>query len=189
MEFFGKNPSKYRRYSISSCLKNCVKSLRQQLTDENGSDQTLLMQSKNLNSGQGVSKGQLALFAQRSSKAGLSSQNGREKWDNLRQRLTQQLVTGKAECMVRSKLYSCINLFCQTIPSFCFQICLDKIKPVNATWDCQNCYQVFHIHCIKKWVKSQRSEADSTGDSWRCPGCQHLTNTIPKGNKGSLLIP
>ena len=65
---------------------------------------------------------------------------------NLRERLIRQLVGGEAECMV----------------------CLDKIKPKHATWDCEQCYQVFHIHCIKKWGKSQEVEG------LRCPGCQKV---------------
>ena len=86
--------------------------------------------------------GQLALFAKESQPpttnrrksnhpsgvVGKNKSSSSEKWDNLRQRLTTQLVTGKAEGMV----------------------CLDKIKPVHATWDCQQqCYQVsrqFSVH-------------------------------------------
>jgi len=108
-----------------------------------------------------LTKGQLALFAkearQNNSSKKTTKTNSNNKWDSLRARLTTQLVTGKAECMV----------------------CLDKIKPVHATWDCQHCYQVFHIHCIKKWVKSQREETSPDG-GWRCPGCQNLTKSVPK---------
>ena len=80
---------------------------------------------KNLSSGQGS---QLALPAVESSSPRKFHATA-EKWDNLRQRLTTQLVTGKAECL----------------------ICLEKIKPVHATWDCTSCYQVFHIHCKHDW--------------------------------------
>ena len=108
-----------------------------------------LASSKNLNSEQGTTstKGQLALFA---------TEKVEEVPDNLRDRLTQQLVAGKAECMV----------------------CLDKIKLAHATWDCQHCYQVFHIHCVKKWAKTQLQD-----EGWRCPGCQTLTASIPKNYK------
>ena len=127
---------------------------------------------KNLNSGQGT-KGQLALLAfealaseesrktrkindkkEKNKPNASPRRNLLESQRNLRERLIQQLVGGEAECMV----------------------CLDKIKPKNATWDCQNCYQVFHIHCIKKWANSQ--ENDDGG--WRCPGCQKVWQTIPK---------
>ena len=63
---------------------------------------------------------------------------------------TLQLVAGQAECMV----------------------CLEKIRPTNATWHCDGeCFQVFHIHCIKKWSKTARTE-DQGG--WRCPGKQNV---------------
>jgi len=121
--------------------------------------------SKNLNSGQGK-KGQLALLASETPKelrgtrksikqkqqskiesSVLLLKNTSESESNLRERLIRQLVGGEAECMV----------------------CLDKIKPKNATWDCQQCYQVFHIHCIKKWGKCQE-----VGEGLRCPGCQKV---------------
>ena len=120
---------------------------------------------KNLNSGQGK-KGQLALLASETSSELLEARNlmkqkphskmensvllskDTSEFDsNLRERLIRQLVGGEAECMV----------------------CLDKIKPKNATWDCQQCYQVFHIHCIKKWGKSQEVR-----EGLRCPGCQKI---------------
>lgn len=121
--------------------------------------------SKNLNSGQGK-KGQLALLASEvpedvhstrktlkkkpmfvSDNYAETLQTPSESRSSLRERLIRQLVGGEAECMV----------------------CLDKIKPKNATWDCQQCYQVFHIHCIKKWGKSH-----DVGDGLRCPGCQKI---------------
>ena len=111
---------------------------------------------------QGKSKGQLALSAsQASSKKRPSSSSAAKKSAsaeakagghslNLKERLTQQLVTGQAECMV----------------------CLEKIRPKNATWHCDGeCFQVFHIHCIKKWSKIARTE-DQGG--WRCPGRQSI---------------
>ena len=54
----------------------------------------------------------------------------------LRERLVQQLVEGSLECL----------------------ICLENIRPKHAVFDCQECYQVFHIHCIKKWSKTAKSE-------------------------------
>jgi len=73
---------------------------------------------------------------------------------DLRARLSEQLVRGMTECMV----------------------CLDRVKQTHATWDCHNCYQVFHIHCIKKWSKT--AQTDTGG--WRCPGCQAVTAHVPK---------
>ena len=54
----------------------------------------------------------------------------------LRERLIQQLVDGSLECL----------------------ICLDKVRQKHAVFDCQECYQVFHIHCIKKWSKTAKNE-------------------------------
>ena len=49
---------------------------------------------------------------------------------------------------------------------FCL-VCLEKIRPKNATWHCDGeCFQVFHIHCIKKWSKIARTN----DGGWRCPG-------------------
>ena len=108
----------------------------------------------------GKAKGQLALSAyQASSKKRPSSSSAAKKSSseakagghnlNLKERLTQQLVAGQAECMV----------------------CLEKIRPRNATWHCDGeCFQVFHLYCIKKWSKTARTE-DQGG--WRCPGKQN----------------
>lgn len=55
-------------------------------------------------------------------------------------------------------------------------VCLDRVKQQHATWDCHKCYQIFHIHCIKKWSKTAKTD---TG-GWRCPGCQAVSPTVPK---------
>ena len=87
---------------------------------------------------------------------------------SLRERLTHQLITGQAECLV----------------------CLESIKPKHATWHCDSeCYQVFHIHCIKKWSKTARTE-DQGG--WRCPGCQFVRKATPRDYRcfcGKVLDP
>lgn len=72
---------------------------------------------------------------------------------DLRVRLTDQLVRGQTECMV----------------------CLDRVKQHQSTWDCHNCFQIFHLNCIKKWAKTARTESGG----WRCPGCQTVTPTAP----------
>lgn len=72
---------------------------------------------------------------------------------DLRVRLTDQLVRGQTECMV----------------------CLDRVRQTHATWDCHNCFQIFHLNCIKKWAKTARTESGG----WRCPGCQSVTSIGP----------
>ena len=70
---------------------------------------------------QGKPRGQLALFASQTASPSKKSSLKKSKSDlSLRDRLTQQLVSGQAECMV----------------------CLEKIRPKNATWHCDGeCYQ------------------------------------------------
>ncbi|XP_069161853.1 LOW QUALITY PROTEIN: protein shuttle craft [Procambarus clarkii] len=77
---------------------------------------------------------------------------GNEDEETQRDRLTEQLTKGTYECMV----------------------CCDRIKQQHAIWPCVNCYNCFHLGCIKKWAKT------STGDSgWRCPACQGSTPKVP----------
>lgn len=54
-------------------------------------------------------------------------------------------------------------------------VCLERVKQHQNTWDCHNCFQVFHLLCIKKWAKT--AHADSGG--WRCPGCQAASARPP----------
>ncbi|KAG7176998.1 protein shuttle craft-like [Homarus americanus] len=77
---------------------------------------------------------------------------GNEDEETQRDRLMEQLMKGAYECMV----------------------CCDRIKQQHAIWSCVNCYNCFHLGCIKKWAKS------STGDTgWRCPACQGSTPKVP----------
>lgn len=78
--------------------------------------------------------------------------SGKEDEQTQRDRLMEQLMKGVYECMV----------------------CCDRIKQHHAIWSCVNCYNCFHLGCIKKWAKS------SSGDSgWRCPACQAATPKVP----------
>ncbi|XP_065053549.1 transcriptional repressor NF-X1-like [Rhopilema esculentum] len=71
--------------------------------------------------------------------------------------LIEQLVEESYECMV----------------------CCEYLRSSQPSWCCQNCYHIFHLNCIKQWVKS--SVATSAGDvnGWRCPGCQNVTEKMP----------
>ena len=48
------------------------------------------------------------------------------------EQMEEQLKQGSYECMV----------------------CCDNIRQEVAVWNCQKCYHVFHLRCIKQWVKS-----------------------------------
>ncbi|KAJ2357062.1 FKBP12-associated protein [Coemansia sp. RSA 2618] len=55
-------------------------------------------------------------------------------------------------------------------------ICCDKVRPRHAIWHCDKCWAIFHIGCVKKWVKSSVGDAS---ERWRCPGCQHTRAAAP----------
>lgn len=52
-------------------------------------------------------------------------------------------------------------------------ICFDKIAHRDRIWSCEVCWAVFHIKCVKQWASS------SVTGSWRCPGCQANSTSIP----------
>ncbi|KAJ2780387.1 FKBP12-associated protein [Coemansia javaensis] len=79
-------------------------------------------------------------------------------------------------------------------------ICCDKVRARQAIWQCDRCWAVFHIGCVKKWVASSASGGGGGGDEageqqqqqqqqqqaqaqepqrWRCPGCQHARAAAP----------
>ncbi|CAG8492678.1 42168_t:CDS:2 [Gigaspora margarita] len=55
-------------------------------------------------------------------------------------------------------------------------ICCDVIRPNNKTWSCGVCWAVFHLQCTQKWAQKSFNEAGS----WRCPGCQNKSESIPE---------
>ena len=55
--------------------------------------------------------------------------------------LTEQLIEESYECMV----------------------CCEFLRSSQTIWCCQNCYHIFHLRCIKQWVKS--SSASLKGKS------------------------
>ncbi|XP_076464689.1 protein shuttle craft-like isoform X2 [Babylonia areolata] len=73
-----------------------------------------------------------------------------------RAQMEEQLKRGQYECMV----------------------CCDNIRQEVAVWNCQKCYCVFHLRCIKQWVKSS---LEAEEDIWRCPTCQNSNTARPKG--------
>ncbi|KAF5899023.1 transcriptional repressor NF-X1-like, partial [Clarias magur] len=71
--------------------------------------------------------------------------------------LIEQLTEEKYECMV----------------------CCDVIRVMAPVWSCNSCFHVFHLNCIKKWARSPASQADETGEGWRCPACQNVALKFP----------
>ncbi|EFC40408.1 predicted protein [Naegleria gruberi] len=48
-------------------------------------------------------------------------------------------------------------------------VCSDNILRQHHTWSCTDCYRVFHLQCIKRWV-SEKVETEDR-NHWKCPGC------------------
>ncbi|KAJ2162099.1 FKBP12-associated protein [Coemansia sp. RSA 552] len=55
-------------------------------------------------------------------------------------------------------------------------ICCDKVRPRHAVWHCDKCWAIFHIGCVRKWVKSSTEDPSA---HWRCPGCQNTRGAVP----------
>lgn len=70
--------------------------------------------------------------------------------------LIKELIDGSYECMV----------------------CCDTIKFNNAVWSCSSCFHIFHLHCIRKWAKSEAAAVKGQ-NGWRCPGCQNISTRPP----------
>lgn len=72
------------------------------------------------------------------------------------QELEVKLSKGKIECM----------------------ICYDSVNRTAPVWSCSQCYNIFHLPCIRKWARAPISNdltvsSSGTGEAnWRCPGCQ-----------------
>lgn len=89
---------------------------------------------------------------------------GQKGWDKMPESketqtgcLIEQLSEEKYECMV----------------------CCDVIRVMAPVWSCQNCFHVFHLNCVKKWARSPASQADDSGEGWRCPACQNVALKQP----------
>lgn len=69
-------------------------------------------------------------------------------------------------------------------------ICCENIRPNHKTWFCGVCWAVFHLNCTQKWARKS-SNGSRTSETWRCPGCQNISDVIPEKYKcfcGKLLF-
>lgn len=71
--------------------------------------------------------------------------------------LSEQLKKNKCECMV----------------------CYASIRHDKPIWNCNVCFHIFHLSCIKKWANSPAAKIEENTDKWRCPGCQTIFNSVP----------
>ncbi|KAJ2740645.1 FKBP12-associated protein [Coemansia sp. BCRC 34301] len=80
---------------------------------------------------------------------------GGDMGSNLSSELGRRLTYGDYECM----------------------ICCDKVRARNAVWQCDTCWAIFHLGCVRRWA--QACVADGASARWRCPGCQHARAAEP----------
>ncbi|XP_033111104.1 transcriptional repressor NF-X1-like isoform X2 [Anneissia japonica] len=66
-----------------------------------------------------------------------------------------------------------------TNQSYECMVCCDAIKAAAPTWNCQNCFAVFHMKCIKRWARSNIHQLETEGESWMCPGCRSPVSKVP----------
>eukprot|EP00048_Salpingoeca_helianthica_P009501 m.136096 g.136096 ORF g.136096 m.136096 type:complete len:954 (+) comp14883_c8_seq2:2459-5320(+) len=74
------------------------------------------------------------------------------------------------EAELLSQTYDCI-------------ICFSAVLRKDRTWSCVKCSRVYHLHCVRKWAAASAgvgtSGSTDNNEAWRCPGCQHVHNSIP----------
>lgn len=69
-------------------------------------------------------------------------------------------------------------------------ICCDMIRVHDRTWNCNNCFNVFHLKCTQQWARKSSidpNEASTSQDKkknqqiqeWRCPTCQSVHRNFP----------
>ncbi|KAJ5782355.1 Zinc finger NF-X1-type [Penicillium paradoxum] len=69
-------------------------------------------------------------------------------------------------------------------------ICCSELGRRSKIWNCELCWTVFHLSCVKKWstnegAAAQRASAQEDGQetvtprAWRCPGCNLSHENFP----------
>jgi transcriptional repressor NF-X1 len=77
--------------------------------------------------------------------------------ESQREIMEESLRSGQFECMV----------------------CCDPIRVRDRVWNCEHCYNVFHLKCIKAWAQSQTTGQEEAAQTWRCPTCQTHIRRVP----------
>ncbi|XP_008649308.1 NF-X1-type zinc finger protein NFXL1 [Zea mays] len=102
-----------------------------------------------------------ARFCDRAPAPAAASTRGDGAVPQLVQEIQDKLSRGAVECM----------------------ICYEMVRRSAAIWSCGSCFSIFHLPCIRKWVRYPASAADASraaepaSPSWRCPGCQFVYAT------------
>lgn len=64
------------------------------------------------------------------------------------------LLNQKIENELINNLYNCSICFC-------------NISKKAKTWDCKNCFTIFHLSCTRRWI----CESSKFKNMWKCPAC------------------
>ena len=66
-------------------------------------------------------------------------------------------------------------------------ICLERILRQAATWQCESCFCLIHLSCVRDWIAQRASTAKfskalfpAVHSSWTCPKCRALNATAPE---------
>ncbi|XP_044196007.1 transcriptional repressor NF-X1 [Thunnus albacares] len=89
---------------------------------------------------------------------------GQRNWDKIPE--SKETQTGCLIEQLSGEKYECM-------------VCCDVIRVMAPVWNCQSCFHVFHLNCIKKWARSPASQADDSAEGWRCPACQNVALKHP----------
>ena len=58
-------------------------------------------------------------------------------------------------------------------------ICNETVSTKSEIWQCDTCFTLIHLKCIREWIsKLNSSEKEKSDLKWTCPGCN--TNYIEK---------
>ena len=60
-------------------------------------------------------------------------------------------------------------------------VCYDALGPYCAIYNCDKCFNIFHLNCIRQWAISKQDVEPDQGPSktWTCPACQTKSEEIP----------
>ena len=67
--------------------------------------------------------------------------------------------------------------------SYDCMVCYDTINAYCSTYSCFQCFNIFHLVCIRKWAVSKLNsdlEQRDAESNWTCPACQIPSETLPK---------
>lgn len=71
-------------------------------------------------------------------------------------------------------------------------ICYNTVMRKQPVWSCSRCHAVLHLSCVRTWAEKSVAQMEEKNrmhedpeirnarGHWRCPGCQHVREAIPR---------